>query len=417
MTIAMNDDCITSIAQLAELIKAVEACGVGKVERADGIDEVYEWMNDLLVRLRYRFLKKKEKGIVRRYLTLYGGYTRSHVDHLIAEYQEVGKIARKERTQPRFQTRYTSEDIALLADVAEGYQHQNGKALKEVCREMLEVYGDERFVRLARISVSRLYDLKKTEGFKTKALHYTKTRAVSVPIGERKKPYPEGRPGFLRVDSVHQGDRDKEKGVYHINLVDEVTQDEIVTCVEGISEAFLEPALEDALAQFPFVILNFHSDNGSEYINKVVARLLQKLLINQTKSRSRKTNDNALVEGKNGAVIRKHLGFMHIPKKHAKAINDFYRTYFNPFINFHRFSAFPDEEIDARGKIVKKYRTYLTPIEKLLSIPHVERYFKPGVTQESLRSKIREQSHLAAAEEMQKAKARLFKLISAENVL
>jgi hypothetical protein len=253
--------------------------------------------------------------------------------------------------------------------------------------------------------------------FKTKALHYTKTRAVQVPIGERKKPYPEGKPGYLRVDSVHQGDRDKEKGVYHINLVDEVTQDEVVVCVEGISEGFLHPALSDALAQFPFVILNFHSDNGSEYINKVVARLLQKLLIRQTKSRSRRTNDNALVEGKNGAVIRKHMGFTHIPKKHASAINDFYREYFNPFVNFHRFCAFPDEEVGAKGKITKVYRTYLTPVGKLLSIPNVENYLKDGITKESLLAQARQQSHLVAAQEMQAAKQQLFKLISAQTML
>ena len=409
----MNDGCIISIAQVTELIKAAETIGVERVERTDGISEVYAWMTDLLVRLRYRLLKKKEKGVVRRYLTLYGGYTKSHIDHLIAEYRDTGKIVRRERTQPAFSRVYTSADIALLADVAEGYQHQNGRALKEVCREMCEVYHDARFERLANISVSTVYLLKKTEVFKTKALHYTKTRAVQVPIGERKKPYPEGKPGYLRVDSVHQGDLDKEKGVYHINLVDEVTQDEIVVCVEGISEEFLKPALEDALEQFPFVILNFHSDNGSEYINKVVARLLQKLLINQTKSRSRRTNDNALVEGKNASVIRKHMGFMHIPKQHAQIINDFYRMYFNPFINFHRFCAFPDEEVDARGKIVKKYRTYLTPVESLLSVKDVEKYLKLGVTKESLRAQTHQQSHLAAAQEMQKAKTQLFKLISA----
>jgi hypothetical protein len=416
MTINMNDG-IISIAQVSELIKAAESIGVERVERTDGTDEVYRWMNDLLIRLRYGFLKKKEKGVVRRYLALYGGYTESHIDHLIARYRLDGRIVRKERTQPEFERVYTSVDIGLLADVAEGYQHQNGRALKEVCREMYAVYNDDRFERLANLSVSRLYDLKKTEVFKTKALHYTKTRAAQVPIGERKKPYPEGKPGFLRVDSVHQGDRDKEKGVYHINLVDEVTQDEIVVCVEGISEEFLHPALEDALAQFPFVILNFHSDNGSEYINKVVARLLQKLLIKQTKSRSRRTNDNALVEGKNGAVVRKHMGFMHIPKKHAGVINDFYRNFFNPFVNFHRFCAFPDEKIDASGKITKVYRTYLTPIGKLLSLEDVEQYLKHGITKESLLAQAHRQSHLAAAQEMQKAKAQLFKLISAPAML
>lgn len=413
----MKDDSIKSVAQLVALIKAAEALGVETVERRDGTGEIYAWMNDLLLRLRYRFLKKKEKGIVRRYLMLYSGYTESHVDHLISLYAVNGKIVRKKRTQPTFPTVYTREDVELLADVAEAYDHQNGKALKEVCREMREVHGDQRFERLADISVSRLYDLKKTETFKGKTLHYTRTRLVSVAIGERKKPYPQGIPGFLRVDSVHQGDKEKEKGVYHINLVDEVVQFEIQVCVEGISEEFLLPALEEALETFPFTIHNFHSDNGSEYINKVVAQLLEKLRIRQTKSRARRTNDNALVEGKNGAVIRKHMGYMHIPKRYAPAINEYYRAYRNPFVNFHRFCAFPDEETDTRGKIVKRYRTYLTPCEKLLSIPRAEECLKTGMTRESLEKEAARQSHLAAAQEMQKEKAKLFSSFSSQNML
>jgi hypothetical protein len=231
---------------------------------------------------------------------------------------------------------------------------------------------------------------------------------VSVAIGIRKKPRPEGQPGFLRVDSVHQGDLDKRKGVYHINLVDEVTQDEIVVTVEGISEEFLRPALEVALEDFPFAILGFHSDNGSEYLNKRVAGLLQKLLIEQTKSRSRRTNDNALVEGKNAAVVRKNFGYMHIPKKHAKLMNEFNRRYLNPYLFFHRQCAFADEIVDDRGKIKKVYKDYRTPCEKLLSIEDVEQYLKAGITKETLQTQMMEKTHLAAAQEMQESKRRLF---------
>src|SRR3989338_702526 len=417
MTIDMKDDSIKSVAQLQALIKAVETLGALTVERKNSKEEVYAWMNDLLLRLTYRSLRKKDKGLVRRYLTLYSGYTERHVDHLISAYMEKGKIARKERTQTVFPTTYTGEDIELLAEVAEAYDHQNGKALREVCREMFAVHGDERFRRLSAISVSRLYDFKQDPRFREKVLHYTKTRPAQVAIGERKKPYPEGKPGFLRVDSVHQGDKDKEKSVYHINLVDEVTQWEITVSVEGISEEFLLPALEEALGAFPFAILNFHSDNGSEYINKVVAKLLEKLRINQTKSRSRRTNDNALVEGKNGAVIRKHMGYVHIPRKYAPTIRKYYRAYRNPFVNFHRFCAFPDEEMDAKGKIVKKYRTYLTPCQKLLSIPLVDECLKTETTRDSLETEARRQSHLAAAKEMQTEKRKLFNSFSAKNML
>lgn len=417
MTIHMNDDHVTSVAQLSALINVAESLGVERVKRRDGRDEVYAWMADVLVRMRYAHLKKKEKGFVRMYLTQYTGYTESHIDTLIAQYRRTGTIVRATRTQPTFERVYTRTDIELLAEVADAYEHQNGKALRRTMWEMYHVYGDVRFERLSCLSTSHLYTLKKTPTFKEAARTYTKTRPVQVPIGERKKPYPEGKPGYIRVDSVHQGDRDKEKGVYHINLIDEVTQHEVIVCVEGISEQFLLPALEEALESFPYVLINFHSDNGSEYINKQVARLLEKLRIHQTKSRSRHSNDNALAEGKNAAVIRKHMGRMHIPRKHAPLINEFYKVYLNPFVNVHRFCAFPDERVDTKGKITKVYETYLTPTQKLLSLPDVEQYLRPEVTRESLEKETRRQSHFVAAKDMQKAKQQLFRVIKRHDVL
>lgn len=412
MTINMNDNAIASIAQLGALIKAAETLGVEGVKRNDDKNAVYAWMNDILIRLRYRFLGKKDKGLVHRYLIWYSGYTETHIDHLIAAYKQRGKIFRRKRTQPAYAAVYTAVDIGLLAEVALAYRQQNGKALKEVCRDMYHTYHDLRFERLAKLSVSRLYDLKKTNVFVSRAGVQTKTRAVAVPIGERKKPFPEGKPGYIRVDSVHQGDLDKEKGVYHVNLVDEVTQWEVVVCVEGISEQFLLPALAEALAAFPFRIINFHSDNGSEYINYRVAAMLEKLRVTQTKSRARACGDNGLVEGKNGAVVRKWMGHAHIPRHHAGRIMGFYRTHFNPFVNYHRFCAFPDEEVDHRGKIVKKYRTYLTPCMKLCSLPNVQLYLNDGIMIATLEAEAQKKTHLCAAQEAEKARNTLFTAFS-----
>jgi hypothetical protein len=380
----MNDTDLTQVSQLPALIAAAESLGADKVARLDTTAERYTWMNSILIRLRYRFLKKKEKGVVRTYLTLYSGYTESHVDHLIVAYKKAGKLVQQERTQPEYERIYTTEDISLLAEVADAFEHQNGKALKEVCREMYTVYRDIAFERLAHISVSHLYALKKTTVYTNAVLTYTKTKPTPVNIGERKKPYPEGKPGFLRVDSVHQGDLEKEKGVYYVHLIDEVLQWDITVCVAGISEEFMEPALEEAFEQFPFVILNFHSDNGSEYINGVVAKLLETLRIKQTKSRARQSGDNALVEGKNAVTIRAHMGRMHIPKKHAETVNAFYKKYFNPFANYHRFCLYPTEISDIRGKIKKVYKETKTPLQKLLSLPNCEQYLKPGITREIL---------------------------------
>lgn len=408
MTIGMNDENVTSVAQLRELIKLSESADISREEE---VEKVYAWVGEVLGRFRYFGETKRNKSVIKKYLVAYSRYSDAQIDRLIARKKAHGRVFLKERTQPTFPRVYTPEDIALIAEIDNAEGRRTGGALKKTLADMYHVYKDSRFERLSKISVSHVYNLRGTRVYAGRSLTYTKTQSVSVPIGIRKKPRPDGRPGFLRVDSVHQGDRDKEKGVYHVNLVDEVTQDEIVVTVAGISEEFLVPVLEAALDQFPVVIRGFHSDNGSEYINKVVARLLNKLMIEQTKSRSRRTNDNALVEGKNAAVVRKHFGYAHIPRKYAQLMNEFNRRYLNPYLFLHRQCAFADEIVDERGKITKVYKTYLTPCEKLLSIPNVEQYLKPGITKESLRAAMMEKTHLAAAAEMQEAKQLLFKEI------
>lgn len=408
MNITMNTTTI-SIEEMESFLKGTSTL---EVEGVGTIEEKYDWMRTVLISSRYLHVRRKEKSIVRRFLVRCSGYSLSHVDHLIAEYRKTGRIVRKERCcSTEFERVYTREDIALLARTSQAYFHQNGHALVNVCKDMYRIYGDTRFERLARLSVSHLYNLRKTETYKHETVVFEKTKSASLPIGERRKPAPEGKPGYIRVDSVHQGDRDKEKGVYHIHLVDEVTQWDITITVEGISYQLLLPALEGALALFPFRILNFHSDNGSEYINYQVADLLNRLVIEQTKSRARRTNDQALVEGKHAVTVRPVFGKMHIPKRYAEAINTFNRSFLHDFVNFHRKCGFATEVVGSGGKVVKRYRTedFMTPCEKLCSLPAVLTYLKNGVSISSLKAKAVEKTHLGAAEELQKERRILFR--------
>ena len=401
----MNDDHIESVAQLTELVKH----GKSVKFKSNNKIQTYEWVGKTLGKFRYFSESKKNRGIIKKYMIVMTGYSEGQIDKLIKRKRKFGKVFLSKRTQHTFPKKYGVEDITLLSEVSIATEFPNGKALKQMFFDSYHLYGDVRFEKLKQISVSHIYNLHHTNIYKSRILSYTKTKPVKCNIGERRKPRPEGKPGFLRVDSVHQGDLDKVKGVYHINLVDEVTQWEVVGCVEGISEYFLEPLLLELLAMFPFIILGFHSDNGSEYVNKVVAELLNKLRIEQTKSRSRKTNDNALVEGKNGAVIRKHMGYIHIPKKYASMINEYYRDYFNPYINFHRYCAYPTDYVSNKGRVKKKYEIYMTPCQKLLSIPDVEQYLKLGVTKQSLLDEQMKSSHYDSAQKLKKEKLKLFK--------
>jgi len=407
MAITMNDDGIVSVAQLSGIVGSespVRFSGKGRAE-------MYAWIESTLARFRYRTESKEHKGVIRKYLILMTGLCGSRIDKLIRRKKETGKVLPAKRTQHAFPAKYTVSDVALPAEVMKAHNYPDGRAAAAEMKDMCGRYRDERFIRLRNLSVSHLYNLKGRRQYQTATPDYEHARPVSIAIGERRKPAPDGTPGFLRVDSVHQGDQDKEKGVYHINLVDEVAQWEILVSVEGISEYFLQPALEAALASFPFKIANFHSDNGSGYVNKTVARLLNRLLIGQTKSRSRTSNDNALVEGKNAAVVRKWMGHAHIPKGNAKLINAFYVKFPNPCLNFHRHCAYPTDYIGAKGKIRKKYETHLTPCQKLLAIPDVERYLRPGVTKESLPAEEKRLTRLAAAQEVQIEKLKLFKAV------
>lgn len=405
----MNDDHLVSVAQLKEFAKLNNSA---KFKSNSSKVETYRWISDTLNKFRYSSLKKKEKSIVKKYIMKMTGYSDGAIDKLIARKKKFGKLFVKERTQNIFTKFYEGKDIELLAEVSNVTLNQNGYALKKMCKSMYLDFNDLRFEKLARISVSHLYNLKKTNMYEYKSLFYTKTNPVQRNIGERRKPYPNGIPGYLRVDSVHQGDLDLEKGVYHINIVDEVTQFEYVGCVEVISEYFLLPLLEELLKTFPFKIISFHSDNGSEYINYQISKMLQKMLIKQTKSRSRRTNDNALIEGKNGAIVRKYMGYTHIPKGNAKKINVFYKEYLNPYLNFHRYCGFATDYVDEKGKIKKKYETYLTPIQKLLSLYNYEKYLKEGITKVKLLLETKRMTHFEAAKIVFVERQKLFREIN-----
>jgi len=341
------------------------------------------------------------------------GYSDPQIKRLIVKKRNSGKIAVSDDWGRRhsFPTLYTPQDIALLSRTDNAHNRLSGPATKQLFQRARNVFKDEKFERLKNISISHIYNLRGKRQYLSQAQTFEHTQAVQRNIGERRKPDPQGKPGYLRVDSVHQGDLDKEKGVYHINLVDEVTQWEIIGCAEKISEAFLHPLLADCLEQFPFVVLGFHSDNGSEYINHTVAKLLNKLLIEQTKSRSRQSNDNALAESKNGSVVRKWMGYNHVSGKYAAAINEFYKQYFNIYLNYHRPCAFATTITDRKGKHKKIYNTYLIPYEKFKSLENPTQYLAPGRTIEKLDELAYQYSDNEFAELMQEVKSKLFNQI------
>jgi transposase InsO family protein len=414
MVIDMNEVQVRTLEQVRQVVAGTQALEFRRSESDEGR---YAWIASVLGRFGYGRLKRAERGVLLAYLQRLSGYSRAQVKRLVAAWLSGAPLAKRYRAPKHaFARRYTAADVALLAEVDRAMDTLSGPATACVLRRQRDVFGDARFERLGSISVGHLYNLRHSAGYRAQRVALTKTRPTRVvTIGVRRAPTPEGRPGFIRIDSVHQGDQDGIKGLYHINAVDCVTQWEVVATVQTISEAHLLPVIEQMLEQFPFPILGFHADNGSEYVNHEVAKLLEKLRIEFTRSRPRHSNDNGLAETKNGAVVRKLFGYAHIPQHHAERFNTFCREYLNAFLNFHRPCLFatdkPDPKKPGRIKRVYKPEDIMTPLDKLASLPEAHKFLREGTTLQHLRELATALTDLQAAEELYAARQALFRRV------
>jgi len=405
----MDDENVINIDQIERFLESSEPWVFTPLADADR----YGWVFKHLVKLSYQKLGRKDKGLTRKYIQKMTRYSRAQTTRLIGRCLREGSLKRSSKNRHCFGRHYSDKDIKLLAFTDKIHDGISGFAIKMILEREFSIFCNQDYENIRHISVAHIYNLRRSDQYRKHNATFTHTRPIVSVIGVRSKPYPNGKPGYIRVDTVHQGDFNGQKGVYHINAVDEVTQLENVVSVAKIDETHVEPALEELMEQFPFVIFEFHSDNGSEFINRKVAELLNRLLIRLTKSRARRTNDNALVEGKNGAIIRKQIGYSHIPQSCAKLVNEFHRNFTNPYINFHRPCFFPLTTTNAKGKISKiyRYQDMMTPYSKLKSLPSAESYLKPGITFAMLDAIAGRYSDNQFAERKVSARTKLFKAI------
>jgi transposase InsO family protein len=408
MKTIMSLEQLTTLDAIKQFLEGTQAVAFNvATDKADR----YRWVQKALVKHQYLLLGKTDRGTVTRYLMKVTGYSLAQTKRLIRQYAKTGKISVKPARRNGFKRAYTEADIRLLASMDERHGQPSGPVLKKLCERAYLRFGQADYRRLAGISVSHLYNLRASKTYQRQRCVLTKTRPKAASIGQRRKPCPNNKPGYIRIDSVHQGDQDKRKGIYHVNAVDEVTQFQIIVTLERISEEFMLPALEQILAAFPFKIRGFHADNGGEYINYTVAQLLDTLRIEFTKSQPRHSNDNGLVESKNGSVIRKLYGYTHIPQQYATDFTELNTQQVYRYVNFHRPCYFPTTITDDKGKQRKKYcyDDMMTPYEKFRSLPKPSQYLKPGVTFRNLDAFANEMTDNEAAEQLNSARDHLFK--------
>ncbi len=365
----MDDSRLTSIAQLKDFLQGSAKLVVSL--QAAPLAQRYAFISTTINRFGYTKLGRIDQRVVYHYLKKITGYKQAQLWRLIHRAVK-GKLQRQPYHRVKPHRIYTSGDIKLLEQTDSLHLRLSDRATQAILSREYSLFGKSEYQTIAGISHGHITNLRHHPAYLNHWVNHTKARVV--PIGLTQPPENYGKPGSIRVDTVHQNE------VYHINSVDEITQWEVVVCVPVIAEICMLPALEELLSQFPFTVFNFHSDRGGETINYKVADLLHCLMIKQTKNRAYHSNDNALVETKNGSVVRKNMGWEHIHQQFATTISEYYRIWFNPYLNFHRPCAFPTTKTNEKGRTTKIYTTYRPPYETLKQLPQAPTHLKPGIT-------------------------------------
>jgi hypothetical protein len=168
--------------------------------------QLHGWIERLLCQQEYVRHGRRARGLLRRYIGKMTELSRAQLTRLVGRYAATGRVQKKITQRHRSPQRYTRADIELLAQVDEAHEGLSGPATRHILQREFREYGKKEFERLAMISNRHLYNLRQHLRYRQRRQNYQKTRPSLVPIGERRRPDPQGRPGYLRIDTVHQGD-------------------------------------------------------------------------------------------------------------------------------------------------------------------------------------------------------------------
>lgn len=197
MVIDMNDSQLNTVADLSAFLT-----GTTTVTFALAANERYAFIERTLRRFGYTRLRRVDKAVVLRFLEHVSGYSRQQLTRLVERTRNGTPLTTRYRTPKGFTRTYTAADVALLAATDALHGTLSGPATKKLMERAYTVFDDAAYQRLAGLSVAHLYNLRQQAGYRKLRTQWTKTRPHIILIGQRRAPTPNGRPGYLRVDSV-----------------------------------------------------------------------------------------------------------------------------------------------------------------------------------------------------------------------
>lgn len=176
-------------------------------------------------------------------------------------------------------------------------------------------------------------------------------------------------PGFLEVDMVeHCGGRKTDGDFVHTLVLTDIASGWTECVAMPVrNQSLVVEALTVADDDLPFAMLGIDTDNDSAFMNQTVFDYCKDKGLEQTRSRAYKKNDQAWVEQKNGAIVRRLVGYGRLSGLAAThALAQLYAAS-RLYINFFQPSFKLKSKTRDGARVSKKYHAPATPCDRLLN--------------------------------------------------
>jgi hypothetical protein len=331
---------------------------------------------------RYRSAKRAEKGRILDALCATTGWHRKHAVRALRQHETVepdGVKALRERRR-----RYGATIKDAMTALWEASDRVCGKRLKvmiPVLLPALEQYGRLKLgladrdcvLAISPATIDRLLvDVKvvASGGRRRRAGFYSAIRR-EVPI-RTFNDWNSPPPGFCEVDMVaHGGTSVAGSFIQTLTMVDIATGwTECLPLVTRDGSLVVE-AMKHAQSLFPWLLRGVDFDNDSAFMNDVVVPWCRQQKLEVTRSRAYKKNDQAFVEQKNGAVVRRLMGYGRFDGLETARVMGRLYAAARLYVNFFQPSFKLKEKRREGAKVIKRYHAPLTPYQRALAHPKV----------------------------------------------
>jgi hypothetical protein len=313
---------------------------------------------------RRRFLTSSSRSLV---------FTEKHAIRALK------KATKAEESGPRRRSRVYDEAVQqALTIVWEAADRICGKRLREIIAglvDAMERYGHlhleptvrDRLLGMSAATMDRLLKTVRETAKQRRRRHCIDTRLrKSIAIrtfGDWNDP----PPGFFEMDMVaHCGKSMAGSHVFSLVLTDIATGWTEAAAMVIREQSLVVELVKDLRTRLPFVMRGLDVDNDSAFINDTLVNYCRDNHLELTRCRAYKKNDQAWIEQKNGAVVRRMVGYGRLEGPESAAVLKRMFTSARLYVNFFQPSFKLISKTRQGAKLTKKYHPPATPCERLL---------------------------------------------------